>query len=339
MRKLRLLLLPFTVIYACVMLVRNWLYDCGLRKSFAFSKPVICVGNITVGGTGKTPLIEYLARVLADLRPSLVSRGYRRKTQGLVTASASSTAEEIGDEPFQIHQKFPQMPMSICADRPLAINALLEKGETDVVLMDDGFQHRAVRAGLNIVVCDYARPMWNDWTFPAGDLREPFVGRRRAQIFVVNKCPSDLSEEERASIVEHLRPTESQTVFFSAIRYGELRKVSTGEVALAPKKALAVAGIGRPKPFFEEVRRRVETVDTLRFADHHSFSDEDLTEIRRKAESLGSEAVIITTEKDATRLPEIEGIEICYLPIELELLFGERDRFNSKIIEYVRKNQ
>ncbi len=339
MHNLRLLLLPFTAIYALVMLIRNKLYDCGLLRSTSFAKPVICVGNITVGGTGKTPLIEYLASILSDYRPSLVSRGYRRKTKGLVVAKPESSVCEIGDEPSQIHRKFPEMPIAVCADRCLAINTLLANANTGVVLMDDGFQHRSVKAGLNIVVCDYARPMWRDWTFPAGNLREPFSGRRRAQIFVVNKCPRNLSADERRSIFEHLKPRENQAVFFTSIKYGELRNAWTHELCAAPDSCVAIAGIGRPEPFFQELKNRIQTIETLRFADHHPFSLDDVEMIRAKVKSLGCNAVIVTTEKDATRLPQIDGVEILYLPIELEVLFGECNIFNQKIIDYVSKNQ
>ena len=334
---LRLLLLPFTLIYAAIMMVRNRLYDWHLLRSVSFSKPVICVGNITVGGTGKTPFIEHLISILQPYQPSVVSRGYRRKTHGLVVATSQSTAIEIGDEPCQMHHKHPQVPIAVCEDRALAIAHLATHTSTNVVLMDDGFQHRSVRAGLYILITDYARPMWSDFTFPAGNMREPWQGRHRANIIVVNKCRPDLSLAERDKIKAKL--STNSDVFFSTIEYGSLTTFD-GKTTTLPSttKILAVAGIGRPEPFFSEIERHFADVKRISFADHHRFAASEIEQISQTCQS--ENRVLITTEKDAMRLREyVEQltINVVYLPIQLRILFGEAEKLNTKILQYVRQ--
>lgn len=338
--KLRRILLPLTVIYAIVMIVRNKLYDWNVLSSVKFGKPVICVGNITVGGTGKTPFIEHLINLLHAEKPSVVSRGYRRKTKGLVVASASSTVAEIGDEPFQIHAKHTGTPLVVDADRNEAIQYIINNTQSGVVLMDDGFQHRSTQAGCNILITDYARPMWCDFTFPAGNLREPWIGRHRAQMIVVNKCPHNLTSDEQKQIVQKLNV--SVPIFFTTIVYDNFLTISGKMINNSEiEKAMAVAGIGRPEPFFAEVEQRIADVKRLVFADHHQFTKDEVEKIVNECKAEGRR--LITTEKDATRLREfvdnstIETDFVVYLPIRLEVLFNEADKLNTKILQYVRK--
>lgn len=335
--KPELLLLPFSAIFYAVTSLRNALYDSGILQSRSFSKPVICVGNITVGGTGKTPMIEYLVRNLLNFNPSLVSRGYRRNTKGLVFANKNSSADEIGDEPHQLLEKFSSMPIAVDANRANAIEFLLQNTDTQVVLMDDGFQHRSVKAGLNIVIADYARPMWSDHVFPAGRLRESMRGLRRADIIVINKCPENLSVEAKFEIASHLNLCDNQQLFFSAIQYSEPILIS-GNQQITSDKIVAVAGIGRPQPFFNEVERRFGKTRKIAFADHHDFSPSDIKKIKNELKLLGSNSIVITTEKDAQRFGK-QDFTIYALPIRLSILFDEQEKFNKTIIDYVTENQ
>lgn len=335
---IRLLLLPLTLVYAAIMHLRNMLYDMGILSHDEFSRPVICVGNITVGGTGKTPFIEYLIKMLEDYRVSIVSRGYRRKTKGLVVATETSTAEEIGDEPCQMHEKFPHVPIAVAEQRKEAIRCVIDNHGAEVVLMDDGYQHRSVKASMNVLMTDYGRPMWDDWTFPAGNMREPYSGKKRADIIVVNKCPIDMSEEERKRYVSKL--DVDVDVFFTAIGYGSIKSIDGKEVDVVLDDVIAVAGIGRPGPFFDEVARRSRKTENRAFQDHYQFTDKDVEQLI--ADSNNGQRIIITTEKDAKRLQNFGSIisqeskNIVYLPIELRVLFGEADKLNTKILDHVR---
>lgn len=336
--RMRLLLLPLTLIYGAIMLLRNKLYDCGILAHKEFSRPVICVGNITVGGTGKTPFIEYLLRLLSDRRLAIVSRGYRRSTKGLVVATESSTVADIGDEPCQMHEKYPLVPMVVDEDRAEAIQYAIDHLDAGVVLMDDGYQHRKAKAGMYVLMTDYARPMWSDWTFPAGNMREPWkAGRKRAALVVVNKCPANLSVAERDAIRQRLNV--QVPVFFTAIDYGQPHTLKGDAVDISFSKVIALAGIGRPDPFFEEVERRSSSVVRKAFPDHYQFSEDDVRQLL--AESRQTGATIVTTEKDAKRLQKFMSIvssdveNIIYLPIELRVLFDEAQMLNTKILQYV----
>lgn len=344
MKLLRTILWPvlwvLSMIYSAVVRLRNYLYDSGLRRSVRFGFPVICVGNITVGGTGKTPLIELLAERLTAFQPALVSRGYRRRTKGMVVATASSTAADIGDEPMQIMQKFPNMTIIADGNRRRAIEWIEQNAHSQLVLMDDGFQHRSVAAGLNIVVMDYARPLWRDHVFPLGRMREPQNGLCRADMVVVNKCPADLGETEREYLRSKISSNGKLPVFFSAIQYSNLRRLGGEEVELKPRTPIvAVAGIGRPEPFFEHICSRFEQVICLPFADHCNFTPADMAKITSALEAAGPDAALVLTEKDSKRFPLVGNTPIYYLPIKLVFLFGQDELFNQKIEEYVSKNR
>lgn len=340
---LRLLLLPFTAIYASIMTIRNWLYDKHFLRQTAFGKPVICVGNITVGGTGKTPFAEFLLKHLDGHRVGIASRGYGRKTRGLVVGDSRSTAAQIGDEPFQMMQKF-HVPVVVAEDRSAAINHLIDSEKVDVVVMDDGFQHRSSKPSMSIVMADYARPMWHDWTFPAGNMREPWRGYKRADIVVVNKCPLDMSVDERNSIAKHFAPHTQ--LFFAGIGYGHLRNENGDVESEYPQKAVVVAGIGRPQPFFDEIAQHCSNVKTMTFADHHAFDEGDIDAMIAAAEVLGG-ADIVMTEKDFSRLaarPMLKErlttsdfvAKTLYLPIELKILFDGHEALTKKIYNHVR---
>ena len=344
---MRKMLLPFSWLYAGITFLRNLLYDKGWFHSVSFDVPVICVGNITVGGTGKTPCIEYLIQLLRPMgQVGLVSRGYKRNTKGLVMAGADSGALDIGDEPFQIKQRFGDLPIVVCGNRVQGISFLLQNSTANMVLMDDGFQHRAVRAGLYVMMMDFNRPLWEDHPFPAGTLRESASGRRRAHILIVNKCPDSLSDSVKELYFRKLDLQRGQHLFFSRIRYGELIPFNHHTQIVDPVDvALAVSGIANPAPFHHYVRSIGNQVVEMAFGDHHHFSDDDLLSIETKFVSQSEvRKIVVITEKDAARLHNINlsqfsfAEHLYYLPIELEFLFNEQNKFDQLIKQYVGKN-
>ncbi len=341
MRRLRLLLLPVGALYWVVTQVRVWLYAAGVLRRRSFAAPVLCVGNITVGGTGKTPVIEHLARLLlsAGWRVAIVSRGYRRKSRGQVVAAVGSAAADIGDEPCQLKRHLPQVDVVVDADRGAAIDCALGRG-AQVVLMDDGMQHRSVRPSALVLVCDHARPLWGDWPLPVGDLREAAAMARTADVVLVNKCPPSLSRREADEIRRKMRLRQEQRIFFSTIGYADFVRLG-GEVVpdreIAARGAVAVAGVGRPWPFFDEVERRVGPVQRFPFADHHDFTPAELEKIGAALDGVGRGSVLLTTEKDATRLPtHVGGHEVAALPIKTDILFGEAEEFDNMILHHIR---
>ncbi len=346
----RILLFPFSILYCFVASLRNKLYNIGVKKSTSYKIPVISIGNLTVGGTGKTPLTELLIKQLTPCyRCALLSRGYGRKTKGPLLAGEESSPFSIGDEPMQMKQKFPGLTVMVAEKRTLGMQHLLkQKPSPDVVLLDDAFQHRAVNPGLSILVTDYFRPVYKDFCLPAGNLREPFSGKNRANLIIVNKCPKDLSPPESEQIKKRLSPAPYQQVFFSSIGYGELCSMKdSDECEQIPEKKrpiLAVSGIGNPMPFFEEAEKHATLFYSLAFPDHHDFQKSDIRKINKKLDQLGPDAIIITTEKDAVRLkyknlPRSLSSRIWYIPIELEILFNKQDTFLKTVKNYVEQNQ
>ncbi len=222
LKPVRILLFPLSLIYALVVRIRNWCYDRNILSSSSFNLPIICVGNLAVGGTGKSPMVELLIRILKDrYEIAVLSRGYKRKTRGYALAGASSTALDIGDEPMQFHSKFPELTIAVGEERIVAIPQLLhDRPGTRAIVLDDAFQHRSVKAGLNILLTDYSNLFTRDWWLPSGDLRDAPSSYRRADLIIVTKCPEDLAESERRSIIQEIGPLKHQQVFFSAIQYG-----------------------------------------------------------------------------------------------------------------------
>ncbi len=325
------------------MWLRNRLFDLGVLPQRSFRVPTICIGNLAVGGTGKTPMTEYLIRLLTDsgLRVATLSRGYGRSTRGFRLATVDSTAAEVGDEPRQMKQKFPNITVAVCEDRCHGIEQLLTASnrQIDVILLDDAFQHRYVRTGLNIMLTEYNRLYNRDALLPAGRLRESKSGAGRAQIIVVTKCPDGMQESERQSIRNELRLNANQQLYFSRIKYdGEIKA----------KDILLLTGIANPAPLEQHLQAMGACVHTLRFPDHHRFSTKDLRLIARTYRSINSsDKLIVTTEKDAQRLadmwsampPDIDANSIKTLPISTEIMGGKQETFNKNILSYVRENQ
>ncbi len=341
----RILLYPLALLYGAIVWLRNRLYDTGFFSSISFSVPVIVVGNLSVGGTGKTPHVEYLIRLLRPyFSVATMSRGYKRHTQGFVLADAHSNALRIGDEPMQYHLRFPEIAVSVAEERMTGIPLLLQKRpDVQVVLLDDAFQHRSVKPGLSILITDFSRPFYTDFILPYGTLRESRKAAGRATVIVVSKCPPGMAPEAAAAMRKALAPRPDQQVFFSAIQYGVAYDFFTREpVALTGKSLLLVAGIAKPGPLKAYLETQGQAVHLLAYPDHHYFGSRDLEEI---GETLAgwpeAEKMIVTTEKDAARLHlhhdqlRAEGWTIAVVPIQVAFLFGEGGAFEKKVLEYV----
>lgn len=337
MNLLRKILFPFAILYGFITSVRNYLFDKGILKSNAFDIPVIAVGNLSVGGTGKTPQIEYLIRLLSDkYKVATLSRGYKRKSEGFVLAGAGSNAEILGDEPFQFYQKFPNIQVAVDADRTNGITQLLSQNEKpQVILLDDAYQHRKVKAGFYILLSSYDDLYADDFMLPTGNLRESRSGANRANLIIVTKCPKDLNAEKQEQIRLKLKPTSSQQIYFTFIDYddsiyGKEQKIAVNEIKNESK--LLLAGIAKPKPFFDYLKN--EKDETVTFPDHHHFSDSDLESIQGKA---GSKK-IITTEKDFVRLKDSKlAPQLYYLPIKSTFI-GHSQNFDATVLEYVKSS-
>ena len=330
------------------MLLRNKFFDLGLLHESRYDLPVISIGNITVGGTGKTPLTEYVIGLLKEEhRVALLSRGYKRKTKGALIASPDSTAEDIGDEPMQIKTKFPEITVAVAEKRTEGIDRLLKERQPEVIVLDDAYQHRYVKPGLSILLIDYNRPLWKDFTFPAGNLREPVSGKKRADIIVVSKCPAGITSDEKDKIVRKINPESEQSVFFTTVKYGVPVNVSgSGNFPDANVKVLAVAGIAKPGPFFDLVSERYDLESRITFPDHHSFSESDCRRIEEAFNGIDAgQKVIFTTEKDMMRFKAAGCFKtelmqhVWYIPIKAAFLFDEENKFNQLIHRYVEKGK
>ncbi|HXB07818.1 MAG TPA: tetraacyldisaccharide 4'-kinase, partial [Puia sp.] len=276
LRPIRILLFPFSLFYALIVTIRNWFFDKKILPSTSFNLPVICVGNLAVGGTGKSPMVEWLIRLLKDRYViAVLSRGYKRKTRGYALANASTTALDIGDEPMQFHSKFPEVAVAVGEERLVAIPQLLhDRPGTQAILLDDAFQHRAVKAGLNVLLTDCSNLFTRDWWLPSGDLRDAPSSYRRADIIVVTKCPEHLSEDQRRAIAIEIDPKPYQRVFFSAIDYGRPYHITRLEAGLIDEEVevLLVTGIANPAPLKRWLNEHSRTYYELAYSDHHIFS-------------------------------------------------------------------
>jgi tetraacyldisaccharide 4'-kinase len=344
LRSFRYLLLPLSLIYGAVIWLRNWLFDKNILRSASFNFPVICVGNIATGGTGKTPMTEYLIRLLQQhYDTAALSRGYKRKTKGFAIADADTTALEIGDEPMQFHNKFPHVTVAVGEERLVAIPQLLhDKPQTQVIILDDAFQHRAVKAGFNIVLTAYNNLYTRDFMLPAGDLRDVRASIKRADIIVVTKCKPDITEKEKKVITEELNSKNGQPVFFTEIAYAAPYHLFSNETVSINQytNILLVCGIANPKPLKDYLTNRLNTYDMLRYPDHHIFDMDDLAEIKKQFEKTKTpNKIILTTEKDAVRLVKFENelkhLPVFVLPIEHAFLFNEAEIFNKLVLNFV----
>ena len=334
MKLLRLFLFPFAVIYGSITSIRNFLFTMGVLKSYSFPMPIIAVGNLSVGGTGKTPQIEYLIRLLSSkYRVATLSRGYKRQSQGFLLADASVNAAILGDEPFQFFQKFPAIQVAVDANRKNGIEQLLsQKNIPEIILLDDAYQHRKVKAGFYILLTAYGDLYADDYLLPTGNLRESRSGAQRAAIVVVTKCPKNLSNDEQIGIKKQLNLAENQQLYFTFIDYEDSVYSKELQVKLADlenESKLLLAGIAKPASFFEHIKEANDVC--LTFPDHHHFSESEIIAVQKQAKGRK----IITTEKDYVRLKDsILSEQLYYLPIRSSFISNEKE-FEQTILDYV----
>jgi tetraacyldisaccharide 4'-kinase len=340
-RPLKVLLFPFAVLYDVVTSIRNTLYERGYKPSAEFDVPVISVGNLAVGGTGKTPMVEYLIRLLGDsYKIVTLSRGYGRSTKGIIIADQDANAKTIGDEPYQVFRKFEgKVRVAVGEERALAIAHILQEvPETEVLLLDDAFQHRKVRPSFQIVLTDYNNLFYDDLLLPAGRLRESARGAARANAIIVTKCPPTIKDEQMMMIEKAVREYSDAPVFFSIIRYGY--PLPLNDANQMPSQIVLVSGVANHRPFEEHVSRQFSIVKHFKFRDHHSYTNSDLETIYRAAKN--AKAAVVTTEKDAVKFDSstisriFTDVPVFYLPIQTEFLKNGKD-FDEMLLNVVKK--
>ncbi len=335
MTQFRKLLYPFSLIYHGVTAARNALFDIHVLKSKKYAVPIICVGNLSVGGTGKSPLIEYLLETLKDEKVATLSRGYKRKSKGFQIVNENDLASKSGDEPLQFKNKYPNAIVAVDADRQNGITQLL-KFSPDIILLDDAFQHRKVRAGFQILLTRFDNLFTRDLILPAGNLRESRSGMMRASIIIVTKCPEDISEKEMVQIAGEINPASYQQVFFTSVEYDHKVYNKEGSMSLdqfLKNEFQLVTGIANPQPFVQFLNSKKANFQHSEFPDHHSFSDKELKE-------LDTNDRILTTEKDYMRLRNfLPASKLYFLPIKVKFLNNQQEDFDNRIREYLNKNE
>ena len=344
-------LLCLSWLYGLGVGLRNLLFEMDVLKSRSFSTPVISVGNITVGGTGKTPHVEYLIRLLKNqLNVAVLSRGYKRKSRGFVLSDKDTPMPMIGDEPYQMKQKFPDITVAVDKKRTRGISKLIaaDSGlDVDVILLDDAFQHRYVKPGINILLVDYHRLIIYDCLLPAGRLREPVKAKDRADIVIITKCPKDLKPMEFRVITKAMNLYPYQQLYFSTLEYDQPKAVFGDAVftdSLSGKNILLLTGIASPEQLLHDLQEYDSQITPLTFGDHHDFKRKDVEAINEAFASLPEPRLILTTEKDATRLMVTEGLsddvkkQMYMLPLRIAIMQGQQEEFKQKILGYVRKN-
>lgn len=355
-------LIPLSWIYGAVVRFRNQLFDMELLHQKAYDIPIISVGNITVGGAGKTPHVEYLIRLLkGKLKVAVLSRGYKRRTRGFVLADTDTAMREIGDEPFQMKSKFPDIYVAVDGNRCRGVEKLTGSEATkdvDVILLDDAYQHRYIKPGINILLVDYHRLILYDKLLPAGRLREPIKGKNRADIVIITKCPEDLKPMEYRVLTKAMNLYPYQELFFTTLEYGPLQPIfkdccqplAADEPANSPfqqvknENILLLTGIASPEQLVKDFSEHGIRCTTLSFPDHHLFKQKDIERINSTFASMPLPKRIITTEKDESRIVSVEGFSqevkqsLYSLPIHIKFMLEEEENFNNKIISYVRKN-
>jgi tetraacyldisaccharide 4'-kinase len=352
---LKFFLYPFSAIFGLIVSIRNFLYDYKIFKSTEFEIPVISIGNITVGGTGKTPHTEYLVELLSkQFTVSTISRGYKRKTKGYQEVSVDALATAVGDEPLQIKRKFNNIQVVVDEKRVNAIQKIQMQEASklpDVILLDDAFQHRSVSAGINILLIDFNRPIDKDSLLPAGRLRESKWQMRRANVIIYTKCPQEISPITRRIIMKDVYLRPYQNLFFTTMVYQPLTPVFPELAIETPKLAsdkvsvLLVTGIVNPEHLRKYLSSFTEDITDLKYPDHHNFNAANIQQIEQKFASIEAEnKIIITTEKDSMRLKDMDlsatlKASLFYIPLKIKFLDSEGKNFDEKIVTYVRENK
>ena len=346
LKSFRILLFPLSLVYGFFIIIRNYLFDKNILKSSYFNFPLINVGNLSAGGTGKSPMVEYLIELLKDeFKVGTISRGYKRKTKGYVLASENTSALEIGDEPMQFHLKFPDVPVAVGEERIVAIPQLLQDmPETQAIILDDAFQHRTIKPGLNILLTAYNDLFTDDFFLPTGDLRDSRSSAKRAQIIVVTKCPDYLSEEEKAAIIKKIKPFKTQQIFFTTIEYGIPYHIANHQLkTISPNdELLLVCGIANPRPLKKFLQTYTSSYTMLSYNDHHIFTIDDINEINKKFEAIKSiNKFILTTEKDAVRFlkfsEQLHEMPLYVIPVKHRFLYNEGQKFNEKVVRFIKE--
>jgi tetraacyldisaccharide 4'-kinase len=340
--------LPLTGLFWLAVSLRHALYEHKILKQHEFKIPVVCVGNITVGGTGKTPHVQMLLHLLEKegLKAAVLSRGYRRRSKGFFYVEKSSTAGEVGDEPLQIKRRFPEATVAVCKDRALGIKKIIaDNPEVKVVILDDAFQHRRVKAGLSIVLTTYDNLATKDYMLPLGRLRDSVSQLARAEMLVVTKCPHNLKPIDFNVLEKNLKVKPYQHLYFTTYAYGSMVHLATGEsvATLDAKSVVALAGIANPQPFFDLLSKRYTVAQTLCFPDHHYFSARDV-KLLEQAMRQHPDSLLVTTEKDAMRLKDANvshelRSKIYYQPVDVQFLNNGQQSFIQKTLSYVRENK
>ncbi len=353
----RILLYPVSVIYGLITSLRNFLYNTGILPAVEFRIPVICVGNITVGGTGKTPHTEYLSDLLRkQFRVAVLSRGYKRKSKGFRIVTPDSLVTDAGDEPLQISRKYPDIFVAVDRNRVNGVRKILEtQPETEVIILDDGFQHRQITPGFSILLSDFERLIMRDHMLPYGNLRENISNMRRADIILVTKAPADINPIQRRLIVKEINKAPYQNLYFTSVKYNtpsplfpkaETSNTNPDLAKLYGAGIVLVTGIANPVPLKEQINSTAGEVIHLRYPDHYNFRERDLDSIYEAFDRLKSPVrYVITTEKDSVRLKEFSNIAepvksaMFYIPVGIYFLNDDSNEFDNLIIEYVRKNK
>ncbi len=350
---LKVLLYPVSLLYGLIVSIRNKLYDFKIFKSKEFDIPVISIGNITVGGTGKTPHTEYLIKLLKEnYRVAELSRGYKRKTQGFKIVETTSTVDEVGDEPLQMKRKYPSVTVSVCENRVIGVEQLMDmKPVPDVVILDDAFQHRRITPGINILLIDYNKPIKDDYLLPLGKLRESKLQARRANIIIITKCPNEITPITRRIMAKDVRLYPYQDLYFTTMVYGQLCPVypeaKPMDLFNDPRymDILTVAGVAAPEYVIRHISQITSEVDSIIYPDHYNYTNEDIRKIMLRFDQLKNPLkIIVTTEKDTVRLRQLElPIEmrrvLYYLPVQVKFLDREGKQFDKKILDFVGENK
>ncbi len=346
MKFIRYTIFPFSILYGLITAFRNSLFNLKIIKGVTFDLPIISVGNLTAGGTGKSPHVEYFIKLLKEeYRVATLSRGYGRSKSGFHMVRSTSTVADCGDEPLQFKNKFTDIIVAVQKDRVNGVIELLkQEPDIDCILLDDCFQHRSISPGFNVLLTEYHRPFFKDWMLPTGNLREWPIGRRRANTIIVTKCPEELSPKQRFAFIQKIKPKPWQTVHFSSFRYGKIIPVHNGMVyndiaELKEIDILLITGIANPVPIINKLESEDLNVTHMRFPDHHRFSDKDIKKVQKLFDTFGGNKIILTTEKDAQRLRLVDGateLSIHYLEIEV-FFVDDKTRFNKEIEDYVRQ--
>lgn len=348
---MRFLLFPMAWIYGLVIAVRNHLFDTNVLKRRSFNIPVISVGNITMCGTGKTPHTEYILRLLKNsCKTAVLSRGYKRQTTGYVLATDKSEMMDIGDEPYQMHKKFPDVTVAVCEKRCDGVERLIEDEHVEAVVLDDAYQHRYIEPGLSLLLVDFHRPIYRDHLLPVGMLREPASSKKRADIIVITKCPHDISPLDIRVCTNDIRTLAFQKLFFSTMDYSPLEPLYHKDQPRIPllnlknMNILLVTAIGSPEHIVKDLEPYGAKFKELHYRDHFQFTEKEVYEINETFSFMPSPKIMLTTEKDATRLQNINGFSLelkksAYtLPIKVRILLGQEEEFNRLILDYVFKD-